>query len=140
MSQKENLVPKPEKQLDQVKKSPRELSPELKKLKEDQDAYAQFIKENKGPWLTFNICMTLGSIGLAVLTYFILQWQPNNCDSSNLRLPLWMVFGMHIVNAVETLMNLTGLEAKVCTNPILCGFFIFELVILVYMQISYFES
>lgn len=84
--------------------------------------------------------MTLGSIGLAVGTYLILDYSEFNCDASNLRLPLWMVFGMHIVNSCETILNLTGFERKLCTTPILCGFFIFQLVVLVYMQVAYFES
>ena len=47
---------------------------------------------------------------------------------------------MHIVNSLETLLNLTGLEKKLCGGMILCGFFIFEVTVLVYMQVIYFES
>ena len=54
--------------------------------------------------------MTIGSIGMAVGTYLVLDYYGLNCEDSNLRLPLWMVFGMHIVNACETILNLTGFE------------------------------
>ena len=67
-----------------------------------------------------------------------MQWEDADCDESNLRLPLWMVFVLHIINGVETLMNIIGVEKKLCNTPILCGFFIVEFTVLVYMQIAYF--
>eukprot|EP00347_Sterkiella_histriomuscorum_P007072 403350357 len=47
---------------------------------------------------------------------------------------------MHIVNAFETILNLVGLEKKLCNNYMVCGFFIFEITVLVYMQVVYFEA
>ena len=84
--------------------------------------------------------MTFLSIGCAVGTYLVLDYSEFDCDVTPLRLPLWMVFGMHIVNSLETLMNLTGLEQKICHTYVLTGFFIFELVVLVFMQVAYFEA
>ena len=54
--------------------------------------------------------MTILSAGCAAGTYLVLDYAEFDCEATALRLPLWMVFGMHIVNALETLMNLTGLE------------------------------
>ncbi len=47
---------------------------------------------------------------------------------------------MHIVNAFETLLNITGLEKKLCTGISMSIFFVFEMTVLVFMQVSYFES
>jgi hypothetical protein len=53
---------------------------------------------------------------------------------------LWLVFAMHIFNCVETIMNIFGLEKKLCSGVMLCGFFVFEITTLIYMQVIYFES
>ena len=113
----------------------------MKKLlgeEEEEDAYVKFVRENKKFWVTFNVLTSLGSIALAVGTYLFLDYFPDDCEEQNIRLPLWFVFGMHIVNAVETIMNLTGLEMKICKGWVVCGFFIFEVTILVFMQVAFF--
>ena len=47
---------------------------------------------------------------------------------------------MHIFNFCEGLLNVTGLYKKCCTGRMLCFFFIFEVVVLVFMQVMYFQS
>lgn len=47
---------------------------------------------------------------------------------------------MHIVNTIETLLNFTGLEKKLCSGTLMCAFFIFEVTVLIYMQVVYFEA
>ena len=94
-------------------------------------AYEKFTVENKKPWTLFNIFTTLGSIGLAVGTYLVLLNQEEDC--AGMKTALWMVFVMHIVNIFETLFNIAGLEKKLCNGYMVCGFFIFELTVLVYM-------
>jgi hypothetical protein len=103
-------------------------------------AYERFLTENKKPWLWFNLLTTLGSIGLAVGTFFVVTNSVYSCSVSDLKLTLWLVFTMHLINALETVLNLTGLERKLCTGPMMCVFFIFEVTVLVYMQVVYFES
>jgi hypothetical protein len=61
----------------------------------------------------------------------VLYYQEEDC--SGLKTALWLVFFMHIVNCFETLINLAGLEKKVCNGYMICGFFIFELTVLIYM-------
>ncbi len=95
------------------------------------NAYANFLVENRKPWLWFNLLATLGSIGLAVGTFLVVWNQREDCGG--LKTALWLVFAMHIVNTFETILNLTGLEKKLCTGFIVCGFFIFEVTVLVYM-------
>ena len=105
-----------------------------------QTKYDKFLSENKKPWMWFNLMSTLGSIGLALGTFFIVYNSQYNCSYSDLKLTLWLVFAMHLVNTLETLLNLTGLERRLCNGPVVCVFFIFEITILVYMQVVYFES
>lgn len=109
-----------------------------KKEVEETTQYGKFLEENRKPWMWFNLCTTLGSIGLAIGTYFILDSSLRECSAADLKITLWLVFAMHIVNAIETLLNFTGLERRLCVGPIMCVFFIFEVTILVYMQVIYF--
>jgi hypothetical protein len=105
-----------------------------------KDRYSTFLADYRKQWLIFNGMSTLGSIGLAVGTFFVVYESPYSCSVSDLKLTLWLVFAMHIVNTFETLLNLTGLERRLCTGPAVCVFFIFEVTVLIYMQIVYFES
>ncbi len=52
----------------------------------------------------------------------------------------YLVFVLHVVNTGETLLNIFGLEKKLCTGFWACMFFIFECTVLVYMQVVYFEA
>jgi len=64
-------------------------------------------------------------------TYLVINYEPEDCKG--LKTALWMVLIMHAVNTIETLINLTGLEKKLCNGYMICGFFIFEIVVLSYM-------
>ena len=89
----------------------------------------------------FNFIAILISIGSAVGTFLVLQnagvtmWP---CDG--LKIALWLVFAMHMTNVFEFLFNLTGCEKKLCTGNMMCCYFVFEIVVLVYMQVVYFEK
>lgn len=54
------------------KKTSHHLDEEDPQAKEKLTAYEKFLKENKKPWLFFNLFTTLGSIGLAVGTFLVL--------------------------------------------------------------------
>ena len=101
--------------------------------------YETFTKENRKVWLSFNAFATLVSIGMAVGTYLVLSAEPI-VDCGGIRLTLWLVFSLHIVNSVEMFINLTGLEKALCSSFWVCLFMIFEVTILIYMQVTYFES
>ena len=109
-----------------------------KKKHHKKTAYEHFTKDFKTQWLWFNFLMTLGSIGLAVGTFLITWYQDYDCGG--IKAALWLVFIMHIINCFETVLNLGGLEKRFCSGMMLCGFFIFEITVLVYMQVIYFES
>ena len=54
-------------------------------------------------------------------------------------MPLYMVFSMHCLNTLEFLLNLTGLEKVLCNFWTGCFFFGYEIVVLVFMQVVYFD-
>ena len=121
-------------------KTPKDVEPVDMPMEEDVSAYEKFVKENKKHWLWFNLMCTIGSIGMAIGTFVILANYETDCVHSSLRIPLYFVGALHCVNAVETLLNLTGLEKKLCTGPIMCVFLVFEVIVLIYMQVAYFED
>ena len=106
----------------------------------EKSAYETFVEENKKPWIWFNVFCTLGSIALAIGTFMVVWNAEFNCRHQDLKFPLYMTFVMHCVNAIETMINLIGVESKICQGWIACGFFIFEVTVLIYIQIAYFES
>ncbi|CDW83703.1 UNKNOWN [Stylonychia lemnae] len=120
------------------KKASQHIDEEDPQAKTKQTAYERFLHENKKPWLFFNLFTTLGSIGLAVGTFLVLNTQVDDCKG--LKTALWLVFAMHIVNTIETIINLFSLEKRLCNGYMICGFFIFEIIVLSYMQVVYFEA
>ena len=53
---------------------------------------------------------------------------------------LYTVVWMHAVNIMMCLINLCGLETKLCNSNMVCCFLIFEIMMLVWIQVSYFNS
>ena len=98
--------------------------------------YKNFIKENKSFWMWFNFAVAFFSAGFMVGTYLILE--NNNNDCSNLSFTLYVIIILHAVNILMCLMNLCGLETKICNQNAVCCFFLFELSVLTFMQVSYF--
>ena len=111
-----------------------------KKKSAVRERYKDFTKENKKAWCIFNTVASIVSIALAISTFFIVYDYPDNCSQSDLKLTLYLVMLMHILNAGETLMNLCGLEKVVCGCKTACAFFLYEIATLVYMQVIYFQS
>lgn len=73
------------------------------------------------------------SLGSAVGTYLVLTIEEPTCKLGSLKLALWLVFSLHLANVTEFFFNLTGLDVKCCNQQLLCGYFIFEVTVLVYM-------
>lgn len=102
------------------------------------NTYDKFIEQFKKQWLWFNFITTFCSIGIAVGTFLIAYNAEYNCGG--IVTTLWLVFVLNIVNMFATIVNMSGFEKRLCTGPLLFTFFIFEITILVYMQVIYFES
>jgi len=110
---------------------------------EDPDAglslYEKFLKAKKKEWTIFNIGSTLISIAMAVGTFFVIKGH-DGPDCKSLKSTLYMVLAMHAVNTVEAIINLIGLERKICSGFVACMFFLFEATVILYMQVVYFGS
>lgn len=106
--------------------------------KPKKSLYEQFIDGNKKQWTMFNVMTTLVSIAMAIGTYFVIAAHDTDCR--NLKQTLYLVFVMHIVNSLETLLNIFGLEKKLCTGFWVTMFLIFEITVIVYMQVVYFAA
>ena len=103
--------------------------------------YADFVTEHKRGWCIFNLITTLVSLGMGVGTFLILNgYTGDNCTTTDLKLTLWLVIVMHLLNALETMMNICGLEKYICGCKLACCFFTYEVGILVYMQMIYFAN
>lgn len=101
--------------------------------------YEQFVQANKKQWNIFNIMTTLVSIGMAVGTFFIIAGHPG-VDCKGIKTTLYLVFIMHCVNSLETILNIFGWEKKLCTGFGVSMFLIFETTVIIYMQVIYFNS
>jgi len=105
-----------------------------------QGRYEKFVSKNRGFWRWFNLIATLLSLGLAIATFIIVWESEYDCAMPSLKVPLWLVGFMHLFNCLETILNLTGCEKKLCTCMFGCIFFSFELTVLIYMQVVYFDA
>ena len=107
---------------------------------EDEIPFADFIKKNKRTWILFNLFTALGSICLAVFTYIVIKNVTGTCLQQSLTFPLWMSFVLHVVNSLETLISLTGLDYYLCNGKTMFIFVIFEVIMLSWMQFNYFQA
>ena len=78
------------------------------------------------------------SMGFLTGTYLVLDNSVTDCGG--IRFILWMVIVMHTLNILVTFVNLCGLETKIFNSNMVCGFSLFEIGILIFMQVTYFES
>ena len=100
--------------------------------------YKSFKKENKAFWMWFNLLVTFFSAGFLTGTYLILDNSLGDCG--NLKFNLWTVMCLHSMNIFVSLINLCGLETKICNQNCVCVLMIGEAGVLVFMQVTYFNS
>ena len=100
----------------------------------------EFKEENQRTICIVNLVSTVITIGLAVATLVILNVDKTSCDASKLRLTLWLMLGMHVINTVEAVCGLTGLDNIFCGCICVVGFFVYEIAVLVYMQTVFYNS
>lgn len=100
--------------------------------------YRAFIRENKSFWMWFNMTIVFVSLGFGVGTYFILNIGETDCAMMNMM--LWLVIMLHFVNLFASLLNLCGMEKKICNSTLVCAFMIYEVSVLVMMQVTYFNA
>ena len=112
--------------------------------KRDKEAavnkYKEFKKKNRTCWITGNSIASLFSAVMATYCFMVLFYVTGDCGGPEFKPVIWMVAIMHCLNAFEFLLNLTGLEQHLCNNYTGCFFFGYEVVVLVFMQVVYFDT
>ena len=83
---------------------------------------------------------TIATVALAMGTLTILAIETESCSTTYLRLTLWLMLGMHITNIIESVCQLTGFSKIFCGCICTISFFVYEVAVLVYMQVIFYHS
>lgn len=106
-------------------------------------AFRKFVAENKKAWLKFNTVVLIVSILFIVCNFFVGRLNETKNEGAtcgNLSGVRYIDYVLHSVNVIITIINLTGLNAKLCHGNIVLGAFIFELIMLGWKQLIYFQA
>ena len=104
---------------------------------EEYSAWNEFKKENKKFWMSFNLTVVFFSAGFLAGTGFIITSNDQSCVSLNV--VLYFIVALHTVNIVIGFVNLIGKD-DICFSGLICGLALFEIAVLIFMQIGYFEA
>ena len=63
-----------------------------------------------------------------------------NEDCGGLSRDMYLCIVLHIVNSLVGILNLTGLSKKICRYNLAMGLLAFEVVMMVLIQLSYFDA
>ena len=108
--------------------------------------YIGFTIKHKCFWLMLNLFNILASAGNAAGTVLILGREHEGApqiefpECQSMSVVVWMLFVLHICNLIFSLMAICGLEKRFCISYVLFGLFIFDGVVLVWSQSTYFSS
>ena len=112
-----------------------------KRMNEKYELKMAHMKEqNQKTLCIVHTVSTVATCGLAFGTYLLLINNPNDCSNSNLRLTLWLMLAMHATNIIEAVCNLTHLEKIFCGCICVILFFLYEVAVLVYMQVIFYAN
>ena len=109
------------------------------------DKYVGFTIRYKCFWIWMNLFNIFTSIAMAVGAVEILSADQDQSTMSyqqcqSMTVVCWMLFVLHILNFIFSALALCGLEKKYCISYVLLALFIFDLVILVWAQSTYFNA
>lgn len=110
--------------------------------------YLRFTTRFRPFWVKLNLFMILVSVGMMVGSVLISKQGDSDSSKDAYRPPQcagldvvnWALFALHVVNAIFCSMTLCNLEKKVCTQMGLIVLLLFDVVMLVWAQITYFNS
>ena len=85
-----------------------------------------------------NLFLLTVSVGMGTGSIIILRANPNEC--AGIRIVSWSMFFLHIINFITSALCLCGLEKKWCGGWAFTGFFITVAIILVWANVTYFQS
>ena len=105
---------------------------------EEYSAWEDFKKTNKAFWRWFNLLTVFFSAGFMGGTYMVMK---NQSACSTIDAVLYSVLALHTFNIVIAFINLIGRDWVFVDLPsLVCGIVLFELGVLTFMQIGYFEA
>ena len=95
-----------------------------------------------------NVFNILSSIGMAVGSVMILGREQGDGgvdliafqECQSMKVVCWALFMLHICNFLFSAMALCGLEKRFCINYVLLALIIFDAVVLIWSQATYFQS
>ena len=112
-----------------------------KRVTERYNARLHEFQESNKKYLCYsNLFSILITVGCLAGTLVILNTYPESCSDSWLRVTLWLMIGMHAINAVEGVCGITGLDNVFCGCVCVVGFFAYEVAVLGYMQVILYSS
>ena len=100
--------------------------------------YIKFTVKFRSFWMWSNLIGVLSSILMGTMTYWVLDNYPNDC--AGIRQVTWCLLVFHFVNFVFCALAVCGLEKRLCNNLALLGFILFDTILLIWSQITYFYA
>ena len=101
--------------------------------------YLSWKKDHNSFWIKFHVGTFVFSTAFMIGTYLVLE--DNDADCGGLRFNMYLIIALHFVNILVSILNMTGCEAKLAKyGNLVCGFLVFELLMLTFIQVSYFKS
>ena len=106
--------------------------------KDKRDAYQaklyRYQEENSRKLCIYNISSVVITLSCLAGTLIILNTtEQEACSNSWLRITLWLMVGMHGINALEGVCGLTGLDKIFCGCLCVVAFFAYEVAVLAYI-------
>ena len=101
-------------------------------------AYVQFTIDNKSKYLWWNLGGMCANAALGYLSVFIINTHPNEC--AGIKLASWSLFSLYIVTFLLQAACLCGLEKKFCSSMGLLAVLVYDLVVITWAQVTYFQS
>ena len=107
--------------------------------------YVGFTVKFKCFWIWINVISLLMSAGMATGSVLILGREHDQKsiayqECQGMGVVCWALFVLHICNFLFSLLALCGMEKRLCISQVLCALVIFDSIIMVWAQITYFQS
>ena len=107
--------------------------------------YVRFTVKFRCFWAMLNVFNIIASMGMAAGSVLILgrEHDPKTQvyqECQSMMVVCWALFMLHVCNLLFSLLALCGLEKKFCISYVLLALVIFDGVVLVWSQATYFKS
>ena len=100
--------------------------------------YVQFTIDYKARWAWWNLFGMVANASIGAATVGIIQSHPNEC--AGIKLASWAMFTLYVITFFFQSMCLCGLEKRCCSNMGMLAVAIYDLIVLTWSQVTYFQS